>query len=396
MTALLAAHDGLDDWVLLSDRELNERIVARERDIRTLQAEQAADIAEADRRASYEPEHLTTTAFLKDRLGLSGGEASRRVTEARGLARHDHIRTAFENAEIDRPRVAMLLEAATASPDLFARDEKVLVDTIGGLSMRNARKAIDYWRQAADREAALQNEKHVYERRRLNISRTVDGMFRVDGWLDPDSGAIVKRALDVMVDPTFLNDEDTRTAPQARSDALTRLCNDYLAHGDTPTRGGSKPHVMVSVSVKALQGEPAEPCELEGIVITADTARRYACDGTITPVFWDGDAIVGVGRSTRKVPAALRLALEIRDGGCTWKGCDMPARFCDAHHIIHWAHFGETELDNLRLLCRRHHTRIHQLEGADPGEPEGLLEAVDETTRFEPPIDIRRNRLDPG
>ncbi|MFN2589627.1 MAG: HNH endonuclease signature motif containing protein, partial [Actinomycetota bacterium] len=41
-------------------------------------------------------------------------------------------------------------------------------------------------------------------------------------------------------------------------------------------------------------------------------------------------------------------------------GCDRPHAWCDAHHIVHWAHGGETKLSNLILLCRRHHRVIHQ------------------------------------
>jgi hypothetical protein len=178
-----------------------------------------------------------------------------------------------------------------------------------------------------------------------------------------------------MVDPTHLDENDTRTAPQARADALTTFCDDYLTHHNTRTRGGTKPHVVVNVSVTALHGEPEGPCELDGTVITTETARRYACDPAITAIFWDGDTIVGVGRSTRRIPPRLRLALDIRDGGCTWKGCEMPARFCDGHHIIHWIDGGETELDNLRLLCRRHHRKIHLAEGADPEEPRSTWDA---------------------
>jgi hypothetical protein len=32
----------------------------------------------------------------------------------------------------------------------------------------------------------------------------------------------------------------------------------------------------------------------------------------------------------------------------------------DAHHITHWADGGETKLDNLVLLCRRHHRMVHE------------------------------------
>jgi hypothetical protein len=58
------------------------------------------------------------------------------------------------------------------------------------------------------------------------------------------------------------------------------------------------------------------------------------------------------------VPASLRRALEWRDGGCRFPGCGI-ARV-DAHHVRHWADGGATRLDNLLLLCRRHHRAVHE------------------------------------
>ncbi len=69
-------------------------------------------------------------------------------------------------------------------------------------------------------------------------------------------------------------------------------------------------------------------------------------------------SVLNVGRKTRTVPPAIRRALDHRDGGCRFPGCGL--RFCDAHHIKHWADGGETRLDNLVLLCRRHHRTVHE------------------------------------
>ena len=68
--------------------------------------------------------------------------------------------------------------------------------------------------------------------------------------------------------------------------------------------------------------------------------------------------MLDVGRKTRTVPSAIRRALDHRDRGCRFPGCGN--RFCDAHHIKHWADGGETRLDNLVLLCRRHHRAVHE------------------------------------
>jgi hypothetical protein len=59
------------------------------------------------------------------------------------------------------------------------------------------------------------------------------------------------------------------------------------------------------------------------------------------------------------VPAALRRALVVRDRSCAFPGCDRSPSWCDAHHIRHWADGGETALENLVLLCRRHHRIVH-------------------------------------
>ena len=86
----------------------------------------------------------------------------------------------------------------------------------------------------------------------------------------------------------------------------------------------------------------------------------------------DDDGMVVVqGRLTPEVGAALRRALEAacdkaqarralaaRDGQCRFPGCGN--RRCDAHHVRHWADGGETALDNLVLLCRRHHRAVHE------------------------------------
>ena len=52
-------------------------------------------------------------------------------------------------------------------------------------------------------------------------------------------------------------------------------------------------------------------------------------------------------------------ALDARDVGCRFPGCTN-TRFVDGHHIHHWADGGETKLDNLVLVCRRHHRFVHK------------------------------------
>ena len=71
----------------------------------------------------------------------------------------------------------------------------------------------------------------------------------------------------------------------------------------------------------------------------------------------EGD-VLDVGRKTRTIPPSIRRALAARDTSCRFPGCT--ARRCDAHHVVHWADGGATSLDNLVLLCRRHHRAVHE------------------------------------
>ena len=99
--------------------------------------------------------------------------------------------------------------------------------------------------------------------------------------------------------------------------------------------------------------------EAGGIHVSAETARRLACDAaTVTMRHGPGGEILDVGRRTRTISPALRRALTARDRRCRFPGCGN--RRVDAHHIRHWADGGPTALDNLVLLCRRHHRAVHE------------------------------------
>ena len=99
--------------------------------------------------------------------------------------------------------------------------------------------------------------------------------------------------------------------------------------------------------------------EAGGIHVSAETARRLACDAAKVEMRHGAEGeILDVGRRTRTISPALRRALASRDGHCRFPGCRN--RRTDAHHVRHWADGGETVLENLVLLCRRHHRAVHE------------------------------------
>jgi hypothetical protein len=97
-----------------------------------------------------------------------------------------------------------------------------------------------------------------------------------------------------------------------------------------------------------------------GAVISAAQARWLACDGTISRVVFGPDgAPLDLGREHRLADRYLRRAVDLRDSGCVFTGCDAPTWWCDVHHLIHWLDGGETNLENSALLCERHHAKVH-------------------------------------
>ncbi|WP_420626858.1 DUF222 domain-containing protein [Candidatus Poriferisodalis sp.] len=125
--------------------------------------------------------------------------------------------------------------------------------------------------------------------------------------------------------------------------------------------------ISVLIGLEALRGQTDEAGLSDaGTELAPETVRRLACDTEIIPIILGGPGgPADIGRARRTVPARLRRLLIARDRHCRWPGCHAPPSRCDAHHIIHWARGGPTDLDNLLLLCHTHHHHLHE-HGYEP------------------------------
>ena len=96
--------------------------------------------------------------------------------------------------------------------------------------------------------------------------------------------------------------------------------------------------------------------------IPTELAQRIACDCEVWRAVLDPTTglPLEVGRNHRIVPTWIRKALHARDRGCRWPGCDAPASWTDAHHLLAWYYGGLTNIDNLLSLCRYHHGLVHE------------------------------------
>jgi hypothetical protein len=351
------------DVVSLSDDELHGDLAELERASRAIDAERARRVAEADRRRSYAADgFLSMASWLRDRLGVAASVAAEQVRLARALQGMPHSRAALGGGHISSSAASLLVAARDADPIQFGRSEPMLVGLARTATVRDLRRAIEHWRLLADAASAEAAAERRFRRRGLRVSPTLDGMVRVDGDLDPETGQTVMTAIRSLQDAwTRSSRVDARTPAQGRADALADICRRYLDAPDRPAVAGERPNVTVTLDLASLEGRAGRRCELdEAGTIAPEAAPRLACDAIVSRV------IVGprsqpleVGRRTPVVPPAVRRALAVRDGGCRFPACDRPQAWCDAHHVVHWADGGETSLSNLVLLCRPHHRIVH-------------------------------------
>jgi len=347
-----------DRLPLLSDGGLVREFLEAHRRVAILEARSAALLGEIERRGIPPQEGFgSTTGWLMALTGDPAPVCRSRVQTARALRQMPATQEAFASGDLSEPRVRLLASAHDFSPELFARDEYLLVTQARRLPSRLFPQAVAHWRRLADVDGALADTDRAFERRRLHISATWGGMVRLDGDLDPESGAVVITALGSLAEPQALDPEDRRTPAQRRADALVEICRRHLDSSDRPRVGGEKPHLTVTVSVDQLAARGL--ADLDTGPIPLEAVRRLACDATLIPVLTRDGQPLTAGRPSRVIPPAVRRLLYQRDQHCTHPGCQVPARWCDAHHITHWAHGGTTEPASLHLLCRRHHRLAH-------------------------------------
>jgi hypothetical protein len=330
--------------------------------------------------------------WLNWRCGISIGVAREKVRVARALPGLPQISQAFAEARVSYSKVRAMTRAATPE------NENSLLNTAYHGTARHVEQQVRWYRRAKRLEA-LNEENRRHAHRELSLYPDDDGSWVLRGRLTAEQGALIAKALEAAQNQAF---EERRAEPEAvereierdecivtgfsepiaqrRADALERIARNYVAGQEANDSGGDRYLVNLHTDIATLKadGDGAAANLDDRAEIPAETARRLACDASL--IQWleteEGEPL-SVGRKTRSIPPAIRRALKRRDGGCRFPGCTA-TRFVDAHHVHHWADGGETRMENLIQLCRRHHRLVH--EGGF-----GLEARPDRTFRFSLP-----------
>jgi len=296
-------------------------------------------------------------AWLKAVCHLSGGAASARICAGQQVEHLGQSSKAMADGEIGFAHFALIARTSVAVGERL--DEARLLGQARKQTIARFHDSCYHARHAADPQGCAQDEAQGVEARSLDFANGDDGMVHVNGMLDKVGGAAVRAALEPLAQRA--GKDDDRCRERRLADALVDVCMHALDNG-VPSR---RPHMQVTTSLETLlgfSGAPAAAMEFS-LPISSKAVERLACDSTVTRVLLGSDStVIDVGRAKRVVSGPQSKALKVRDRGCVWPGCDRPASWTSAHHVVHWIHGGGTDLPNLVLLCYRHHWMVHEGE----------------------------------
>jgi hypothetical protein len=299
-------------------------------------------VREADDDGDWRAAGCTSSAaWLAQLVGSDHRTAVRITRTATALRSLPALDDALGTGALSLDQVAAAVEFATPATDAeLARVAVGLAPSAIGVAAR---------RMAPP---AVADDAALYARRALRMTWTRGRReLAISGRLPLEHGVVFEQAIwDIAKQQRAADKRNGEVLdwPQSAADALVTLAQ--TDSGDAGVRR-SATTLIVHVSEDA-------PPFLEGAgPISRETAERLSCDArrlTITP---SGRDLVH-SRVGRCASYAQMRALHKRSEHCQYPGCTA-ARELKGHHLVAHDDDGETVIDNLILLCHRHHAHVH-------------------------------------
>jgi len=273
-------------------------------------------------------------------------------------------------------------------PEAVETAEQLLVEHAPILAVGDLRRFAFRVVDAADPDGpepiddALQQD-----RRHLELKLRRDGMWHLHGKLTATVGAQLTAILDPLAKPrsssiegengTCTQISDERPYGQRLHDGLDEACGKLLRSIDQPSVGGTPASVIVTIDVDELLAKAGLAETGNGGQLTSEQLLRIADEAEIWPTIITRSGVpLALGRAQRLASRGQTMALIARDGGCSFPSCSHPPGWCDRHDIVDWIRGGPTDLDNLTMLCRYHHTHFLQRGWTCRINPDGLPEWI--------------------
>ena len=334
--------------------------------------------------------------WLRDLTNCGGSAAGRAVRTATDLRELPLVLAAVQDGRIGMAQAVVLTRlVGKISPAGLAEAEPALIEVAEqgdphALGLYVSDLLATWCEPEFDAQARSQESKRYFQ-----TSRESDGMLFGRFRLTAGDSETLLALLEPLARRAGL--EDDRDAGKRRADALVEVFDLGLRHAKLGDAGGLRPQlsyvipagwaagmrpavsfaelVQASIARSARpdpdlsgsgsgSGRRVEDLCARGVWSGPQTRSRIEallCDARLTRVLID---TIGQVKSLTALGDTItqtqRRALAARDHGCVARGCSRPPAFCDAHHLEHLADGGATYLDNLVLLCRRHHLLWHQ------------------------------------
>lgn len=360
------------DVSLLPAAEAAEHMARLERARSRIDAALLEALGAFDRSGAWRVDAATsTTSWLTAQTGVARPVAGARVRLAGHLAQMPETMAALAEGSITESH-ARVLARCVANPRVracFAEAEVDLVVWALECTADELSQRVDAWIELVDQDGA---EPHAPERDTVHAN-VVGDRVRINGDLGLETGLPVLAALKERTDQLFRRDVAAseanaddglamRTTSERMGEALAELVLAGAGAESNPQR--REPLFVVHVDEETFRSGTRHPDTLleltDGTVVPVDVLERYRCGSRYQSVVLDAShAVLFLGREQRYANRAIRRALEARDRGCAVPGCGRPPEHCDAHHVVWWENLGESNVDEMALLCRHHHRMVH-------------------------------------
>ena len=314
--------------------------------------------------------YASPVRYLEVEAGVSTSNAIRLHRMVTHCRRFPKTGAALAAGVITVPYLQELATAAHQLATQYERDEAELLGLAEDRDVSTFARALHNWRHR-HRDGHKEAEER-FEGRHVSIQRRFDGSGRGSFDFDAVGMEVFERALDTPPDPAS-SVAPCRSLKQRRADKLISLlagenhCERGLAK-PTGSQQGTHTNVDVVIDLATLEGRQAEAIAAiraefaSGSPLSKPVLGQLLCDASFRRVITDGSSqVLDMGASTRLIPVALRRAIQIRDHHCQFRDCDRSWQWCDVHHLRPVSEGGTTDERNLALVCRFHHTLIHQV-----------------------------------
>ena len=393
LDALEAALDSLDTraWEGLAPGEVRTETARLGRVAARLDAQRLAAVRALEKSGAARDAGATSTGDLiaKD-FGGDRRAGDRLVKRAERLESATQTEAALAAGKVTADQADVIASGLAKLPETATDDQRSLAERtllkdaerfrLSDLRRRTDR-IVDVYQTKKQTDAFESDQLKERERRaraktQARLWDNHDGTWSGDFTIPELAGVQLKTFLDAATAPR----RDHLQAPDESMDrvhlagiALADLIG-HLPKDGLPGQGNATAVVMVTMDVETLTDGVEAATLSDGTRISADTARKLACEADLIPAVLDGPSqVLDLGRQARYCTKAQKLAAAAVYGGCVFPACDRPIQWTEMHHITPWSQGGMTNQEDSAPFCSCHHHVVHDQHWEIKKDPDGTI-----------------------